>query len=50
LLATNVNTWSGGPVEKKIGSTHYIGWEMQVTFMDNTGLVYDEDKWVIEED
>lgn len=50
LLATNVNTWRGGPVEKKIGSTKYIGWEMEVTFMDNTGLVYDEDMWVIEEE
>jgi hypothetical protein len=48
LLATNVNTWSGGPVEKKIGSTHYIGWEMQVTFMDNTGLVYDAEVWAID--
>lgn len=45
LLMTEVITWTTGPVEKKIGSTKYIGWELQITFQDPTNLFYDVLKW-----
>jgi hypothetical protein len=31
--------------EITVGSTHYIGCELQLTFQDNTHLAYDETKW-----
>jgi len=45
MIATRVQNWSTGPVEYKIGSTKYIGWEMNLTFIDNTNLAYDASKW-----
>lgn len=45
MIATNINAWTGGPVEMKIGSTEYIGWEIEIPFMDNTNLEYDPLKW-----
>lgn len=45
MIATNINSWKTGPVEKKIGSTKYIGWELEMSFQDNTSLEYDATKW-----
>lgn len=45
MVVTDINTWSGGPVQMKIGSTNYYGWELELTFMDNTNLAYDASKW-----
>lgn len=45
MIATDISSWKTGPVTKKIGSTKYIGWELEITFMDNTNLAYDASKW-----
>lgn len=45
MIATDINSLRTGPVEKKFGSTKYIGWELEITFIDNTNLEYDETKW-----
>jgi hypothetical protein len=45
MLITDINSWTTGPVEKKIGSTKYIGWEFQLTFQDPTNLSYNQAKW-----
>lgn len=45
LLVTRIASWSSSPVEKKLGSTKYIGWELEIEFMDNTDLEYDPTKW-----
>lgn len=45
LLATNISSATGRPVESTIGSTRYIGWELKIDFMDNTGIAYDAAKW-----
>ena len=41
MISTRVENWTTGPVEYKIGSTKYIGWEMNLIFIDNTNLAYD---------
>lgn len=45
MLVANVATMTTGPVEKKIGSTPYIGWELAIDISENANLVYDETKW-----
>lgn len=45
MLATDINSWTSGPVQKTIASTRYIGWELQINFIDNTNLAYDASKW-----
>jgi hypothetical protein len=45
MIITDMNSWSTGPVEMKIGSTRYVGWEMQINFMDPTNLLYNALKW-----
>ena len=45
MIATTIESWSTGPVHKKIGSTEYIGWELELNFIDNTSLAYDASKW-----
>ena len=45
MIITEINSFSSGPVEMKIGSTKYIGWELQMTFGDNTNLEYNPAKW-----
>lgn len=45
MIATDINTWSTGPVEMTVGSTRYIGYELQISFMDNVNLEYDVTKW-----
>jgi len=45
MIATTIESWTTGPVEKKIGSTKYIGWELELNFIDNTNLAYDASKW-----
>lgn len=45
MLVTDISSWTTGPAEKLLGSTKYIGWEMKITFKDNTHLAYDATKW-----
>jgi hypothetical protein len=45
MIATDISSWSSSPVEMIIASTKYIGWELQMNFMDNTNLEYDPAKW-----
>lgn len=45
MIIANVASMSGGPVEKKIGSTHYIGWELRIEILDNTKFEYKAAKW-----
>jgi hypothetical protein len=45
MIATSIDSWTTGPVQKTIGSTKYIGWEMELNFIDNTNLAYDASKW-----
>lgn len=45
MLSTRVEDWTTGPVEHKIGSTKYIGWEFDIPFLDNTKMDYDASKW-----
>jgi hypothetical protein len=45
MIATQLNSWKGAPVEMTIGSTKYIGWELSLVFLDNTALAYDAEKW-----
>lgn len=45
MLVTDITSWKMGPVEMKIGSTQYYGWELEMNFKDNTNLAYDASKW-----
>lgn len=45
MIAFNSNGMSTGPVEKIIGSTKYIGWELRIDIIDNTNLAYNAAKW-----
>lgn len=45
MLATRIGSWRSGPVEMKVGSTRYVGWELEIDFLDNTNLEYDPSKW-----
>ena len=45
MIVTEIASWSSGPAEHKIGSTRYVGWELQMNFKDNTNLAYDASKW-----
>jgi len=46
MIATDIGSVKGAPVETMIGSTVYRGWELKITFMDNTGVSYDASKWI----
>lgn len=45
MLVTNISSAVGAPVEITLGSTRYIGWELKIDFMDNTGIAYNSNKW-----
>lgn len=45
MIVANISSITTGPVEKLIGSTRYIGWELRIDILDNTNLAYDADKW-----
>lgn len=45
MIATRIASWRGGPVEMKVGSTRYLGWELEIDFLDNANLEYDPSKW-----
>lgn len=45
MLASRISSITTGPVEVKLGSTRYLGWEMMIEFFDNTNLVYNASKW-----
>lgn len=45
MIATTIASWKTNPVEYKVGSTSWLGWELQMTFIDNTGLAFDKEKW-----
>lgn len=46
MIAMNIASITTGPVEKCIGSSRYIGWEMRVDVTDNTNLAYNANKWI----
>jgi hypothetical protein len=46
MIVANIASITTGPVEKTIGSTRYIGWEMKIDIMENTNLAYDASKWI----
>ncbi|HTF21007.1 MAG TPA: hypothetical protein VK658_23190 [Chryseolinea sp.] len=45
MIITDIASWSTGPIEKAIGSTKYIGWELSINFQDPTSLLYNASKW-----
>ena len=45
MLLTRIASFTAGPVEKKVGSTKYIGYELKIDFQDNTNLAYNPAKW-----
>jgi hypothetical protein len=45
MIATNIATWKGAPVEHVISATRYIGCEFSMEYMDNTNFGYDPTKW-----
>lgn len=46
MIVMNIASINTGPVEKTLGSTRYIGWEMRVDVMDSSNLAYDANKWI----
>lgn len=46
MIVANISSITTGPVEKKIGSTVYIGWELRIDISENTNLAYDASKWM----
>lgn len=46
MIVANIASITTGPVEKTIGSTHYIGWELSIDILENTNLAYDASKWI----
>lgn len=45
LIATDMNSFATAPIEHKIGSTVYVGYELTLDFKDNTDLAVDVTKW-----
>lgn len=46
MIVANIASITTGPVEKTIGSTRYIGWELRIDISENTNLAYDASKWI----
>lgn len=45
IIATNLGSYTISPVKETFGSTVYIGWELQLDFIDNTNLAFNTEKW-----
>ncbi len=45
MIATSINSMTIVPVEDKIGSTTYLGYQLDMTFMDNANLAFEATKW-----
>jgi len=45
MVAVNISAFKTQPVEEIIGSSHFIGCELEMEFGDNTNLAYDATKW-----
>ena len=45
MVATTITGITLRPVTETFGSTEYIGMEMSITFIENTGLTYNAAKW-----
>ena len=45
LLATRIESFQLRPVEVMLGSTKYIGFEINFDVMDNANVAYDGSKW-----
>ena len=45
MIATTISSWKTSPVYMKIGSTAWLGYELEMTFIDNTNLAYNAAKW-----
>jgi hypothetical protein len=44
-IISRLNSRKLKPVQHKIGSTPYVGFEIRLEFMDNTGMTYDANLW-----
>lgn len=45
MIATSINSFKTSPVTHTIGSTVYIGWDLEISFQDNTNLSFNPEKW-----
>lgn len=45
LIATTINSWKTEPVTMVLGSTTYLGYSLEMLFMDNANLAFDAEKW-----
>lgn len=45
MLLADLNTAKGSPVQVTIGSTRYIGWDLEIEIHDNKNLLYNPAKW-----
>lgn len=46
MIVPSISSITTGPVEKTIGSTRYIGWELRADISENTNLAYNASKWI----
>lgn len=44
-IATRFSSWYAGPIHVTLGSTEYLGFELEIEFQDNTNMEYDATKW-----
>jgi hypothetical protein len=44
-IISRLNSKRLKPVQHKIGSTPYVGFEIRLEFMDNSGMTYDANLW-----
>jgi hypothetical protein len=44
-IATSISSWVISPMQYEIGSTKYVGFELEMTFIDNANMEYDATKW-----
>lgn len=45
MIVTNINSWKTKPIYMKVGSTAWLGYELEISFSDNTNLEYNPAKW-----
>lgn len=45
LIATRIGGFTTGPAAHTIGSTPYLGWELEMEFFDNTNLAFNPERW-----
>lgn len=45
MVVTTIATWKTAPTRETIGSTVYLGFDLNIEFGDNTNLAFDAQKW-----